>query len=149
MNRTKIFLAAPISGFSSKTQYTFYRENVCMLIDALTDKYEVYSEIDEISSVKSYDTPIDSLEKDFKAIKDADIFVLLHPMRMQTSSLIELGYACALKKKLLIVGEKEDLPYLALGLKKPNYNALTIYSSEISSKMIKDIINALDSLNNK
>lgn len=68
-------------------------------------------------------------------------------MRMQTSSLIELGYACALKKKLLIVGKKEDLPYLVHGLAGPAYNTLTIYTSEINCEAINSIINALSILN--
>ncbi len=148
MDKLKIFLAAPISGFQDECKYVTYRKNVLMLISLLLDKYDVRSEIQNISEVKTYDTPEESLKKDFNEIEKSDIFLLLHPMRMQTSSLIELGYACALKKKLLIVGKKEDLPYLVHGLVRPTYNALSIYTSEINCEVITSIIDALSTLNN-
>ncbi len=147
MSKPKIFLAAPISGFQDECKYATYRENVLMLISLLLDKYDIRSEIQNISETEPYDTPEESLKKDFNEIEEADIFLLLHPMRMQTSSLIELGYACALKKKLLIVGKKEDLPYLVHGLTRPAYNALSIYASEINCEVINNIINALSTLN--
>lgn len=148
MIKQKIFLAAPISGFQDEHQYTIYRENVLSLISLLSDRYDICSEIQNISKTESYDTPEESLEKDFSEIEKADIFMLLHPMRMQTSSLIELGYACALKKKLLIVGRKEDLPYLVLGITKPKYNAFSIYVSEINHEIINSISEALTLLGN-
>ena len=65
---------------------------------------------------------------------------------MQTNTLIELGYACALKKPVVLVGEAENLPYMALGLKRPTYNALLIESSEISPETIEKIKSALREL---
>ncbi len=106
-----------------------------MLISLLLDKYDIRSEIQNISETETYDTPEESLKKDFNEIEEADIFLLLHPMRIQTISLIELGYACALKKKLLIVGKKEDLPYLVHGLARPAYNALPIVISITQGSM--------------
>lgn len=149
MNKSKIFLATPISGFQSEGQYISYRKSVLLLIAALADNYEVYCELQKILDIESYDTPQDSLKKDFNAIEESDIFILLHPMRMQSSSLIELGYACALRKKLLIVGTQDDLPYLVNGLIEPDYNSILIHSSEINDKIIDGIVNAISVLNSK
>lgn len=149
MNKLKIFIATPISGFQSKDQYILYRESVLSLIASIVDNYEVHCELQKILDTESYDTPQDSLKKDFNAIKEADIFILLHPMRMQSSSLIELGYACALKKKLLIVGAQNDLPYLVNGLIEPDYNSIIINSSQITEKIIIDIVNAISMLSGK
>lgn len=91
MNKLKIFIATPISGFQNDDQYILYRKNVLQLINLLSNNYEVYCELQKILDVVSYDTPQDSLKMDFKAIEESDIFILLHPMRIQTSSLIELG----------------------------------------------------------
>lgn len=147
MGKKKIFLSTPISGFQNKNQYISYRKSVLLLISSLTKKYEVYCELQEILDIESYDTPQDSIRKDFNAIKEADIFILLHPMRMQSSSLVELGFACALGKKLIIVGAHNDLPYLINGLVESDYNSIIIYSSEINDKVIISIENALVKLN--
>lgn len=146
MSKLKIFLATPISGFQSEEQYILYRESVLLLVAELSNNYEVYCELQKILDIESYDTPQDSLKKDFNAIEEADIFILLHPMRMQSSSLIELGYACALRKKLLIVGTQNDLPYFVNGLVKPNYNSIIIHSSEINDKIITEIMDAISML---
>lgn len=146
MNKLKIFIATPISGFQNEDQYTLYRKSVLSLIKELVNDYEVHCELQEISDKSSYDTPQDSLKKDFDAIEKSDIFILLHPMRMQSSSLIELGYACALKKKLLIVGANNDLPYLVNGLIEPDYNSIIIHSSEINDKLVGEIMDKISIL---
>lgn len=146
MNELKVFIASPISGFQDEKQYNNYRKSVILLIRALSNRYEVYSELQNISGINSYDTPEESLKNDFSEIDKSDIFVLLHPMRMQTSTLIELGYAYAQKKPLLIVGEAQNMPYMILGLKKPFYNALWVDAPEINDKTITLILNSLDKL---
>ena len=40
-----------------------------------------------------------------------------------TCSLIELGYAFALEKRIIIIGSKENLPYLAIGITDYSDNA--------------------------
>lgn len=149
MNKLKIFLATPISGFQSEDQYIQYRKSVLLLIASLGNNYEVYCELQKIIDIVSYDSPQDSLKKDFNAIEESDIFILLHPMRMQSSTLIELGYACALRKKLIIVGAQNDLPYLVNGLTEPDYDSIIINSSEIDDKIITEVIDAISVLCSK
>lgn len=56
-------------------------------------------------------------------------------MNMQTSTFIELGYAVAKGKNIIIIiiGEKDMLPYLALGLSKYSSNIKIISSSELDA----------------
>lgn len=143
MRKYKIFLATPVSGFQNESQYASYRKSVLSLIDALSERYTIHAEIQEITGTELYNTPEESLRMDFAAINEADVFILLHPMRMQTSSLIELGYACALKKKMLIVGETGNLPYLVFGLTAPEYNASIIHTSTVNEETIAKIMNLL------
>jgi nucleoside 2-deoxyribosyltransferase len=84
--------------------------------EKIRKSYSVYPKLENVNDVETYDSPEQSVKKDFKAIEDSDVFILLHPKKMQASSFIELGYAYALDKKILIVSEKENLPYIALGL---------------------------------
>lgn len=98
MNRIKFFLAAPISGFNEELEYKKNRENLLELIRKLSIKFNVYSEILNIGTLASYDEPGKSAIKDFAEIDESDIFIIYHPANMQTSTLIELGYAVAKQK---------------------------------------------------
>ena len=146
MPKKKIFLASPISGFQDEQKYVAYRESVLGFIDAISGTFDVHSEIQEIQSTDSYDTYEESVRKDFQAIDEADIFVLLHPLRIQSSTLIELGYACAKKKKLLLIGAEDTLPYMALGLKQPCFDSEILYRSDIDTNTINDAMLLLEKL---
>ncbi len=75
MNKLKIFLATPISWFQSEDQYILYRKSVLLLIASLSDNYDVYCELQKILDIESYDTPQDSIKKDFNAIDGSDIYI--------------------------------------------------------------------------
>lgn len=139
MNKVKIFLAAPISGFKNESEYRKNRENLLGLINKLSIKFCVYSEISNIGTLDSYDEPGESAIKDFNKISESDIFVLYHPMNMQTSTLIELGYAVAKEKKIIIVGEKDVLPYLALGLSKYSSSIKLLSASELNEDIFEQV----------
>lgn len=144
MNKIKIFLAAPISGFKDESQYKKNRENLRSLINHLMGRFQVYSEISHISSIASCDTPEESAIKDLGKINESDIFIIYHPMSMQTSTLIELGYAIAKQKRIIIIAQPEALPYLALGLPKYSLNIKNIPFSEINKAVIGWVDTVID-----
>lgn len=139
MNNIKIFFAAPISGFKDELEYRKNRDNLLNIISKLRINFKVYSEILHIGSLASYDEPGASVIKDFNEIKDADVFIIYHPMNMQTSTFIELGYAVAKGKNIIIIGKKNTLPYLALGLSKYSSNIKIISSSELDANTFEKI----------
>lgn len=139
MNKIKIFLAAPISGFKDEIDYKKNRNNILDLINELSDKFEIYSEIFNISSLTSYDEPGESAIKDFNKISESDIFMMYHPIKMQTSTLIELGYAVAKDKKIIIISNPQELPYLALGLSKYNSGIKIVPFSDLNDIIIEQI----------
>ena len=141
-----IFISTPISGFADKETYLKYREVVVRLIEKLRRKYEVCSEVEQIIEWDTYDSPMKSVKEDFCSIKNNSFFILLHPARMQTCSLIEFGYACALKKKILIVGRKKDLPYLAVGYAEYSKEVNIIETDKLSDGDFERIIHAVDCL---
>lgn len=132
----RIFLAAPISGFENENEYLTYRKKVVELIDGLKKSFVVMSELERVESVGSYDSPEQSVIKDFTDIKEADCFMLLHPRRMQTSAFIELGYAYAMKKPSLIIAHPKDLPYMALGLNNKSVPSLIVSPDATNLKNI-------------
>ena len=148
MKKKRVFLATPMSGFQSAELYAAYRERLLVLIDALSENYEVYSEMQRSPSEECFSTPEASVREDFHQVELSDYILFLHPCRMQTSTLMELGYACALKKPAVLVGERENLPYMALGLNRPTYNGILVESSELTRETIGKILAALADLEN-
>ena len=84
------------------------------------------SELESVEDVGTYDSPEQSVAKDFGNINEADCFMLLHPRKMQMSSFIKLGYADALGKTALIIAHPENLPYMALGLNNEKTSVLIL-----------------------
>lgn len=149
MNKEKIFLASSISGFSDETTYRKYREKVLSLIKYLRNSlFDVYSEIERVTGKSNYDSPEQSVNEDFKKIDNSDIFLLLHPQKMQTSALIELGYAYAQKKTIIIIGSLSALPYLALGLPAVNAKVRIINSSDLNEEIFATTITTINNCKN-
>lgn len=140
---SNVFIASPIAGFESKTDYKKYRlliKNVIEKIKALEFIDNVFSEIVEINDIINYDSPQNSVLKDFYNILHSDFFILFYPQKVSSSALIELGYAIAERKKILILSpKKEILPYLVPGLDKV-YNNVTINIEKYSEKNILRVI---------
>lgn len=139
MNKLNIFIAAPISGFSSKYKYLNYRNGVLKMIEALRKDCVVFSEIENFTKLDSYDEPGKSAIEDFNKILNSDVFILMHPSKMQTSALIELGYAIAHKKNIIIVSQKKFLPFLTLGLCDVIDNVKLVETSKISEEIINKV----------
>ena len=148
MNKIKIFLAAPISAFDDENEYRKYRNIILSLILSLRqDEFDVYSEVEHVTEKSNYDSPAQSVKDDFEKIKKSDVFLLFHPKKAQTSALIELGYAYAMQKKVIIISRKELLPYLALGILSVCSAAIIIeLCNEFGSEFYEEIKNALTRL---
>ena len=143
----RIFLSTPISGFSTEAEYQEYRKEALKLIAYLRENgYEVCSELEKVVGSGDYDSPAKSVSDDFNSIKENDYFLLLHPARMQTSSLIEFGYACAFDKKVVVVGRRKDLPYLVIGYEEYSKKAKIIEKDKLMEAVFPAILNALQSL---
>lgn len=147
MNKIKIFLSTPISAFRDEEKYVEYRHLLLSFIQVLREKYEVYSEIEQIRGLSCYDEPGKSAVDDFRRILEADFFMLHHPIRMQTSALIELGYAIAKEKKIIIIANPKELPYLALGLSASLFTVKIVPSSELSKETIDEVLLFLNQCN--
>lgn len=142
-----IFVSTPISGFEDIEAYQNYRSKVLKLIEVLKMRFTICSEIELIDSIDSYDSPVKSVKEDFLSIKNNEIFLFLHPTRMQSSSLIEFGYACAFNKKIVIVAKKSDLPFLAIGYVDFAKNVAIVENEHFDEGIFDDIVRAIDRVN--
>ena len=141
----KIFIATPISGFDNWHEYESFRINILTLIEMLRQlNYHVWSEIELVGSNSEYDTPEQSVKKDIQKIKSSDIFILIHPRKMQTSTLFELGYAFSLSKDIIIVGEERNLPYMAKGLNIGDHFLKIVESDTFDELTLKKIVDEIN-----
>jgi nucleoside 2-deoxyribosyltransferase len=112
----KAFIAAPMSAFESDEDYKENRSSVLALADFLENKYgfsSIYYAGSNISTNKNFTSNEIAINKDLRALKKADTFIMVYPGKILSSVLIEAGYALALgKRMLLMVKDRRDLPYL-------------------------------------
>lgn len=140
----KVFLATPISTFREQDDFLKYRRSVVKLVSILRKEHSITCEIDEIGGKGSYDSPVESFTKDFSAIKSSDCFILHYPNPSPTSALIELGFAIALEKKVIIVTpDKQQLPYLVQSIEKVGTNYSVIENRSLGKTTTKRIIDIL------
>lgn len=147
MMKYNIFISAPISGFCNSNEYNYFRSFLLKLIKAIRKKgFEVCSEVEIISTTKDYSCPTKSVQDDFMSISKSDIFLFCHPKAMQSSSLIELGFACALNKQIVLVGKVNDLPYLARGLQNSYIQTTRIDLVDYSDSMVSNICSTIEGI---
>jgi len=146
MTNKGIFISTPISGFENQSDYLAFRGVVLQLIKRLQERYNVCSEIETVHGKDSYDSPQKSVENDFQSIKNNEAFILLHPTRMQSSSLVEFGYACALDKKIVVVGKRTDFPYLVVGYERYSKDAQIVETDSLCEADFDGICKVIDEL---
>lgn len=82
-------------------------------------------------------------------IDESSVFIIYHPQKIQSSTLIELGYAVAKEKIIIIISEYNNLPYMALGLPKYNEKINIINSLELNENAYIKIRNIINKMNLK
>ena len=130
MNKT-VFVSTPITGFDDMQEFLIFKERAVFIIAVLKNLgYFVYNEFEKVEDESCFDSPSKSVDDDFNKITNSDYFIFVHPRKMQTSSFIELGYACALQKPIIIISKYGNLPFLAKGLCESRLSARFIEFDE-------------------
>lgn len=148
MKKIKLFISAPIAGFENEEEYMEYRDKVVNLVEdikrAVSIK-DIYSAISEVNSVDAYDSPVQSAIQDLSALRESTHFILFYPKKVPSSALVELGYALAEKKKLLlIVNTRKDLPYMVQGFEHVEYYNTKVLEKNIENVQMRDILHFLN-----
>lgn len=110
--RKKVFVSAPMSILKEQ-DYQTQRAGLLKIVDVL--KTIGFSQIvcpaAEIVDTKHFEGKTKAIQKNFRNLKQSDSFVLIYSKSKATSSLVELGYAIALCKKI-VVFYRNEIPYL-------------------------------------
>lgn len=141
-----IFLSTPISCYKTLKEFQDYKETVLSFMSELRKKHIIYAEIENINNSYEYDSPEKSIFLDLTSIKKCDLFILHYPKKMPTSSLIELGFAVAFSKKIIIITPSyHELPYLALGIPAHSKDSFIIESDNIDTAVLNEVNRILGS----
>lgn len=147
MKKYNLFISTPIAGFENEQEYLRFRDVILRLIEQIRqcdNVNKIYSALADVSTIDTYDSPAESAVKDLSALQDSTHFILFYPYRVISSALIELGYALAENKKILmIVSQKKDLPYMAQGLGEVQRFKTTILEKGIDQLCMEDIVSFL------
>lgn len=108
---TSVFIATPISAFSSALdlqRFRFWLIETLSIVRNDRPDLSIESEVLGIETPKDYDDPSMSAIKDFRLIDEASHFVLVYPELSASSALVELGYALAHDKPVLVIAHSVD-----------------------------------------
>ena len=136
-----VFIATPISGFVDESDYAKFRTKMKTLVRRISKKANVISEILDVHDVSTYESPALSVERDLENIEVSTHFVLIYPQKSPTSALVELGYALARRKKILILTLNQDtLPYMLKKLDNVYTNVKISYYTDEDWRDVENII---------
>lgn len=141
-----IFLSTPIAGFCDELEYKEYRRMLLKTYRFLCKEHgkeNVFAAFFAAKDYNAYDSPSKSAREDIDAIESCDIFIMFYPRKTPTSALVELGYALAKNKKILIISpEIGILPYMVQGFFEA-YPRQVKWLNSIDNTIIEDAINSL------
>jgi hypothetical protein len=138
-----MFISTPISVFSESelSRFRWFCSKLYTKLIESDSESSFYCANVAIEGSHLFDSPHDSAHRDFEELRRLDSFVLLYPTPVPSSSLIELGYALALRKRILIVAPRlEDLPFLARGLTMASHNTEVLLADPICEQSFERIL---------
>ncbi len=113
--RHSVFISAPMSGLSEE-KYIELRENVQTIKEILLNHcgFEWLRYVgDGIAATADFDGAVKALRENLRDIKQCEAMVVLYPDNIKSSVLLEIGYAIALSKRIvLFTKSKEKLPFM-------------------------------------
>ncbi len=141
---SKVFIALPVS--SSETDFLellpVMREAKASIMKRHNISVYFAGELSE-PGAKMDETYL-AAQVDFQHLQEADIFILIHPKNMQSSTLVEAGWALAQKKMCFFFYKNlDDLPFVLRQLHLPNVRYLPYTTSEQLTSSLDKLFDTL------
>ena len=110
-----VFISVPMTSVRA-SQYPQLRSNVLLLAEELKkdNSFErVYTAVERITRISNVEPSAIAARKDLEALERSRDFVLIYPTGARSSSLVEAGYALALRKPSVYLFRRDaDLPFM-------------------------------------
>lgn len=147
MQDESLFIATPISAFSSDIEYIKFRNWLTQLTQKIAEGErfsDVFCVACIVKSQMSLDDPIYSLAADIAELDKASHFLFIYPIATPTSALIELGYALATNKFITIAHPQNVLlPFMATKLDVIYENINKVIFNDFDDGAINEVLRAL------
>lgn len=115
VKRGKVFVGIPMAS-ASDDDYPAFKKCALSVKDALlrfANAKEVYCPAEEIPNRGKFDGYKKAIIKDFQVLKESEHYVFIYPKSVNSSILVEMGYAIALSKNTTIFArDKNHLPFM-------------------------------------
>ena len=146
--KTTIFISTPISAFKENNDYVIFRNWIQNLVSKINESgwfSDVFCVANLVKNQTSLDDPKSSLINDLEQLDRSSHFLLIYPQISATSALIELGYAVAKNKTIMIVHPKQvKLPFMAGEMHNIYPNVTKMCIDDFNSKGVRDVYNFLE-----
>jgi hypothetical protein len=133
-----LFVSAPMASFETESEFKSSRDAIFDVVKGIKRSCsfdDVFYAGTEIESFKEFDSADLSVIEDYDATYHSKYFLLFYPERLATSALIELGWAMAFKKPIIIFyKDHEDLPFLMKHL-EGSYTNIRLYKYKTSANV--------------
>ena len=111
-----LFVSAPMAAFDTDQEFKAARNATLDVVRGIKKHCrfkDVFYAGNEIESRKDFESEDLSVVEDYDACYRSKYFILIYPRKIATSALIELGWAMAHMKPIIIFAkDREDLPFL-------------------------------------
>jgi len=133
-----LFVSSPMAAFETDGEFKSSRDAIFDVVRGVKKSCNfesVFYAGTEIESFKDFDSADLSVIDDYDAAYNCKYFLLFYPKKLVTSALIELGWAMAFKKPIIIFYKnKDDLPFLMKHLDSA-YRNIKLYQYKTSANV--------------
>ena len=141
--KKNVFISSPMASMENN-EYTDFHNDIILIQKKLKDECKaknVYYPGKLIDKPEKFDGHQKAVNQNFVKLKECEYLIVVYPKPLPSSVLVEIGYAIALSKKIIIfVKDPNDLPYM---LHNSDVSINNIYI--MTYKKIDDIIHQIES----
>jgi hypothetical protein len=111
-----LFISVPMAAFDVENEFELFHKTTLDIVHEIKKNCKfknIFYAGQEIKSPIDFESEDSSIVEDYDACFRSKYFMLIYPQKIATSALIELGWAMAHKKPIIIfVKNRKDLPFL-------------------------------------
>lgn len=142
--KKNVFISSPMASIEDPTEYQKFQKDMKQIQNALKISCKVknvYYPGENIEGKERFEGKKKAINNNFHKLKECEYLLVVYPKALVTSVLVEIGYAIALSKKIIVfVKNKNDLPYILKEADK-SINNLHLYTYND----MKDILYQIES----
>lgn len=125
-----IFISSPMAGYDNNQKYTDYRTLILNVRNVLVKEKNAKNVIyagSRIETINDFEDKGLSLQMVYRYVQQCKSFILIYPEKVASSVFLEVGWAIAMRKPLvLFVRDRDDLPFLLGGAGDANLERIRI-----------------------